>query len=235
MPATAVVVIGEVSLKPRTNLRRTWLRPALTATLILFLGYIGFIFWWQDLQYSLPTPRPLELKQPPLGTKMALPAQIASVWARHPGTLLFLHFYNPYCPCSRFNLDHVRTLFERHSRDVTFLAIVQGSPSDSVLNKLAQRLAGMEMVVDRNRKLAETFGVYATPQAVILSTNAALRYRGNYNASRYCNDEKTEYARIALEELLAGGTPQANGGVEISYGCPLKKKAAGALSEAIEF
>jgi hypothetical protein len=223
------------SLKLSTNAGHTWLLPALSGTLVLFLVYIGFIFWWQDLQYSLPTPKPLDLKQPPLGTKLARPTEIAAVWARHPGTFLFLHFYNPHCPCSRFNLDHVRSLFERYHGAVTFVAVVQGPPSASVLEKLARSLPGMEIVVDKDRQMAESFGVYATPQAVILNANAVLRYRGNYNSSRYCNDERTEYARLAMEALLAGRTPQPSDAVEISYGCPLRKKAARALPEAIEF
>jgi hypothetical protein len=166
---------------------------------------------------------------------MALPPEIASVWARQPNTFLFLHFYNPYCPCSRFNLDHVRNLFDRHRGAATFVAVVQGSPSDAVLKKLTLRLPGMDVATDRNFKVAQSFGVYATPQAVILDSNGVLRYRGNYNSSRYCNDERTEYARIALDALLTGRTPQANESVEVSYGCPLKKKSASVLPEAMEF
>jgi hypothetical protein len=50
--------------------------------------------------------------------------------------------------------------------------------------------------------LAASCGVYSTPQAVLLNKYHVLYYRGNYNSSRYCTDEKTSYAKIALEGLL---------------------------------
>jgi hypothetical protein len=38
------------------------------------------------------------------------------------------------------------------------------------------------------------------PSAKALASH--LFYRGNYNRSRYCNDEKTGFARLALDSLL---------------------------------
>ena len=50
--------------------------------------------------------------------------------------------------------------------------------------------------------IATSCGVYSTPQAVLLDTGHKLYYRGNYNISRYCTDEKTSYAKIAIVGLL---------------------------------
>lgn len=48
---------------------------------------------------------------------------------------------------------------------------------------------------------------------------------GNYNRTRYCRDRGTEYARLALEALLAGAPPSAaiDGGP--ASGCPLERHA----------
>jgi hypothetical protein len=77
--------------------------------------------------------------------------------------------------------------------------------------------------MDTDRRLADTLGVYSTPQAAILDARSRLYYVGNYNRTRYCRDRETEYARLALESLLAGAPPVAaiDGGP--AYGCPLRR------------
>jgi hypothetical protein len=60
----------------------------------------------------------------------------------------------------------------------------------------------VKFVEERDGATAQSFGVYSTPQAVILDLAHTLRFRGNYNNSRYCDDQETEYARIAFETLL---------------------------------
>ncbi len=180
------------------------------------LGLMGAAFWQQDWQYSLPAERPLDLVQPPVGAKIALPLTA--------GRPTLLHFLNPDCPCSRFNADHVRSLMERFGQKVRFVAVV-GGRGEASRRVRAELKLDMEVLPDETGDLAERAGIYATPQAVVLDAQGRLYFRGNYNRSRYCLEPEAEYARLALEALLAGHAPPQFPAAEISYGCPLRKKA----------
>jgi hypothetical protein len=116
------------------------------------------------------------------------------------GKPVFLHFYNPDCPCSRFNLPHFRSLVKQYSNEVSF-AIVPLTDKHYTAAAI-QRKIGMDVPVLLDTTLASYCGVYSTPQAAIIDTNYQLYYRGNYNKTRYCADKKTEYARMALDGLL---------------------------------
>jgi hypothetical protein len=80
----------------------------------------------------------------------------------------------------------------------------------------------MAYVTDPGGTLAEQCGVYASPQAVLLAPGATLYYRGNYNTGRYCVNRETQFARRAVEALLAGQpTPLFPRVAETAYGCLL--------------
>jgi hypothetical protein len=182
------------------------------------------MFWYQDWQYSLPTPRPSSLRQPPLGTRLELPADLP---ARQKPT--FIHFFNAECPCSRFNVDHVRDLIRQFGDRVTFAAVVESDHRRDALSAFNALDLGIPATVDSAVNIASRYGVYSTPQAVILDQDGKLYYRGNYNLSRYCVDPATEFARIALEKILANlPKPPLPAEATVAYGCPLPKRHSGA-------
>jgi hypothetical protein len=167
----------------------------------------------------VPAPRPADLQQPDVGAKLTL----SPLALRSDGTVpIFLHFFNPDCPCSRFNIEHIRMLIYKHKRQVRFVAVLQGQGEGERLTASFRNLGlGIESVVDELGEIARAAGVYATPQAVLLDPQGRLYYRGNYNASRYCTAPDTEFARIALDRLL-GGRPAEPISLAAStaYGCP---------------
>src|SRR5687768_3687700 len=124
---------------------------------------MGVVFWERDLQYSLPTPRPAALQQVPLGIRVALPSRLAHVIAGEPTAPLLLHFYNPDCPCSRFNRDHVEELRRRFANAVHVVEVLETTPGDTTTSGI-----DVPHVVDGDGAIAAAFGVYATPQAVLL-------------------------------------------------------------------
>lgn len=179
-------------------------------------------FWYQDWRYSLPTPKPATWQPVPLGARVELPQAVMD-WA--PGVEqqpLFLHFFNPDCPCSRFNLDHLRELVHAYRHKARFVAILQGEDSATTQKRFADLDTGIPGVPDVDRRIANACGVYSTPQAVLLDSDQRLLFRGNYNVSRYCTERSTAFARIALESALAGqvvpGFPTA---ATTAYGCEL--------------
>ena len=197
----------------------------------LILGLIGSVFWYQDWQYSLPAIRPGNLEQKAIGEIVPVAQVGLAVTGNQP---LFLHFFNPKCPCSRFNVDHIRGLIRKHKGQVHFIAVLQGEGDRDQLTQEFEHFGlGIDAVVDETGEIARAAGVYATPQAVLLDSGSRLYYRGNYNSSRYCSTPETEYARIALESLLIGKSAKPSVLEAITaYGCPFpKRQTAGTKAE----
>ncbi len=181
----------------------------------LFSGIIA-IFWYQEWQYRLPTPIPknhLAVKKGEKITWQNLPKNNKST---------LLHFYNPDCPCSRFNLEHLTSLIKKYKNEVNFIAVLQTDKKYKQDKKNLKCSLEIDYMIDWDGKLADSCGVYATPQAVILDKNQKIYYKGNYNISRYCTDKNTEFARIALENIIQNKKlPYFSPIAEKSYGCIL--------------
>lgn len=200
------------------------------ALTLLLCGFsaIGFLFWQHEYKYSLPTPVPVAYKAVKPGDNIRPALQTAGL----PLVPLFLHFYNPDCPCSRFNARHLKTLIRKYNKRMA-LVIVTSSAEDIEKAKTEFGLA-QKYVIDQGHALAKACGVYSTPQAVITNNEGGLYFRGNYNKSRYCTSKATNYAELALLSYLNNEPPPV---LDIfatqGYGCELENKST--YSFAINF
>jgi hypothetical protein len=205
------MLAGQPPPRPPLRTWRTWLLLA-SIELGLF-AIIAAAFWWQDGRYALPTPVPTDYAPPELG------ADLGAVRARlpvPPDQPVWLHFYQPTCPCSRFNFDEVRRLQHAHACRVALVTVVS-EPGTAVLPGA--------FVVDADGALARACGVYSSPQAVILDAAGRLYYRGNYNRTRYCTDPASAFVSRALTALVAGeALPTLPAAATIAYGCPLSER-----------
>ncbi len=197
---------------------RALIAVALNAALLIGMGYS---FWYADWQYSLPTPKPEGLVQQPIGSRPELPAELAAY--AHPGRPLVVNFASAQCACTEFNLDHVRKLQAEYGKSMDFVTVLETNAADTNAKAGFESMkVRMPVVYDQKGRVSEALGVYGTPQAAILDRAGKLFYRGNYNKSRYCADEATEYARIALDALAANQpAPAMPREATITYGCPL--------------
>ncbi|HEY6899322.1 MAG TPA: redoxin domain-containing protein [Puia sp.] len=181
---------------------------------LVFSGIIAF-FWRNEWIYSLPTPVPENYMTVSCGTPIGALRQLQA--GNKP---LFLHFFNPSCPCSRFNMPHFRSLVSQYGDSVNF-AIVVMSDKTYTVREIQDRF-GLNIPVLFDTAIARECGVYSTPQAAIIGPDHKLYYRGNYNKSRYCSDKKSDYARIALEDLLRNRPDKLFSPYALkAYGCQL--------------
>ena len=164
-----------------------------TTWLAFLLVSIVTLFWYNQFVYSLPTPVPLNYHTVKPGKKISVNDKIKANNKKP----IFLHFFNPDCPCSRFNIDQFKTLVKTYEDQVNF-AVILLSDKHYTPSEIQKRF-GIEVPVYADSTLAAACGVYSTPQAVVLKEDQTLYYRGNYNKSRYCTDMKTNYAKIAIE------------------------------------
>lgn len=183
--------------------------------LALICTGICLLFWHTEWKYNLPTPVPINYHEVPVGTFIPLD-EIKGLKKEKP---VLLHFFNPACPCSRFNIEHVRSLIKLY-KDRMSIAVVVISDDKSLTERDIQNKFQIDVPIFFNRSIAGKCGVYSTPQAVIIDDNGKLFYRGNYNRSRYCADEKSNYAQMAIDSLLAKKYHIAFAPVASkSYGC----------------
>lgn len=184
--------------------------------LMLLFCAVGALFWYTDLVYRLPTPIPENYKPVKNGTVIKLNNALNA----ERGQPLFLHFFNPDCPCSRFNIATFKSLVRQYGGQVNFVVVVLNN--ESYTAKAIQDKFDLNIPVIFDASLAKACGVYSTPQAVVLDAQHTLYYRGNYNQSRYCTDEKTSYAKIALTGLLHDNKRLVFNSLALrAYGCTL--------------
>lgn len=184
------------------------------------LGILSFIiisvFWYYDYQYSLPTPKPYKYQNVATGTVVNLPEGVKSNRSKP----LLLHFFNPDCPCSRFNISHFKSLIKQYKNEVDFAIVLMTNKQYKA--KQIQEKFDLDIPVITDKSLAIICGVYSTPQAALLDRDNRLYFRGNYNQSRYCSDKRTEYARIAIQSLLySKNVLNINPLAMRAYGCRL--------------
>lgn len=190
----------------------------LTATGLLLLGSVTcFLFWYYDWKYTRPTPVPEKYAVVNPGQRIDIPERILPGHTKP----IFLHFFNPDCPCSRFNIPHFKSLVARYGYKVDFAVVLMAKDKDYTAAQIQQRFS-LDVPVIKDTSLAALCGVYATPQAVLLGTDHTLYYRGNYNRSRYCTNENSNYAQMAIDSLLQHNPhPVFNRYALTAYGCSL--------------
>jgi hypothetical protein len=187
----------------------------ITLLSIFFIGIVG-LFWRNEWMYSLPTPVPDNYKIVKPGSII----DISVKFAQDNTKPLFLHFFNPDCPCSRFNMVYFKSLAKQYGNRVNFGIVVLNN-RDYTAREIQDKF-NLEIPVSFDSAIAVSCGVYSTPQAVIIDTGHKLYYRGNYNRTRYCTDGKTNYAQIALEGLLNGDASLIFDPLALTaYGCRL--------------
>jgi hypothetical protein len=191
------------------------------AWLVILLTGIAGIFWRTEWVYALPTPVPEHYHAIATGTRINWPSGTASLFPADRKPIL-LHFFNPDCPCSRFNVPHFRALINQYGQKVSFAVVLMTDKNYSADDVRRRFDLPGDIPVVRDSLIAAACGVYSTPQAVVVDTSGRLFYRGNYNRNRYCTDGKTSYARLALESLLHNDLhPSFDPMALKAYGCQL--------------
>ncbi|KAF2337027.1 TlpA family protein disulfide reductase [Flavobacterium daemonense] len=183
----------------------------------LLLAAISVLFWKNEFKYSLPTPIPKDYVAVAMGSKIDLKC---CTMDRKP---IFLHFFNPECPCSRFNVPHVTELIKKYGDRVNFKIVVINNEKSVTIEEI-QKKFDAKIPVYFDQQIAKSVGVFSTPQAVLIDGSQKLYFRGNYNKTRYCTDASTNYAQQAIESLLSHtNAPSFDALALRAYGCSLPK------------
>lgn len=184
---------------------------------IIMAGICSF-FWYNEWKYSLPTPVPQNYSNVKLGSHINLEGKIDA--GDKP---VLIHFFNPDCPCSKFNIPHFKSLVKKYNGQMSFAVVVINKTSHYTAAEIKEKY-DLDVPVTCDTTIAATCGVYSTPQAVILDAGSNLYYRGNYNRSRYCTDKSSEFAQMAIDSLLNNNTrPLFSQYALKAYGCQISE------------
>src|SRR5688500_1934711 len=123
---------------------------AVTFILLAVSTGIAFIFWYQELQYLLPTPVPKNYQ-------VVLPNQIiefdSALIPKQYAKPKLLHFFSPDCPCSRFNLKHFLSLNRKFSKEIDFYVVITKREDITSAQYMTERK--IPIIVDKDEKLAK--------------------------------------------------------------------------------
>jgi hypothetical protein len=194
------------------------MKKALVLTWLGLLFFIiAYLFWLTEWKYTQPTPVPLTYQPVATGATIDLGDNIISNTKKP----VFIHFFNPDCPCSKFNIPHFRSLVKQYGDKINFQIVVLAKNHSYTTDDIKSKF-NLEIPVLFDHSIANRCGVYSTPQAVLIDNSHRLYYRGNYNRSRYCTDKSTNYAQQAIEKLLKNNpSPLFSDNALRAYGCEL--------------
>jgi thiol-disulfide isomerase/thioredoxin len=190
-------------------------------SLVVIFAAISFLFWHNEWKYSLPTPVPEGYQEVKPGNIIPISYNLIDITdIAKEQKPVFVHFFNPDCPCSKFNIPHFKALAKLYEDKVKFVAVAL--TDEEYTQEEIQDELGLEIPVFFDEKLADMCGVYSTPQAVIIDKDYKLYYRGNYNKSRYCTDKNTNFALMAIDSVLNNtSNPIFSEFALKSYGCEI--------------
>lgn len=185
--------------------------------LTVLLTGIASLFWYQEWIYLLPTAVPADYRVVNTGTVINLDGQLPA--GNRP---VFLHFFNPGCPCSRFNIPHFRSLVQKYGEKASFAIVPVTDKDESYTAEEILDYFDLDLPVLMDPSLATACGVYSAPQAVIIGLDHTLYYRGNYNKSRFCTDPRTNFAEMAIDSLIRNSPkPLFDQYALRAYGCEI--------------
>jgi hypothetical protein len=127
-----------------------------------------------------------------------------------PTLLLFAH---PQCPCTRASLDELIALIT-HTRGLASVYVVFSTPADapepeswthSASWDYAASIPGVRVILDKNAREAERFGVLASGHVLLYGTDGALLFAGGITPAR--GRVGDNYGRDAIAALLTGQRP----------------------------
>ncbi|WP_248574829.1 peroxiredoxin [Flavobacterium sp. H122] len=190
----------------------------LSLWLVILFGAISVLFWRNEYKYSLPTPIPENYKEIAIGDQIDFGKLI-----KFENKPVFIHFFNPNCPCSRFNVPHVRSLIKKYEKAIDFKIVVLNKEKDFSVREIQEKFDS-KVPVFFDETIAKNCGVFSTPQAVLIDATHHLYYRGNYNKTRYCTNADSNYAQMAIDSLIyKSDKPMFDTLALRAYGCSLPK------------
>lgn len=145
------------------------------------------------------------------------------------GKIVVLEWFNPDCPVVRmhYKAKTFQALREKFKdKEVVFLAINSAPPATKpgTLERnrevIAERKLPDILLLDRDGKVAKSYGSKVTPTMCVVDMEGRLAYRGAIDDGNTEAPGKINYVELAVTSLLSKqpvATPETT-----AYGCPIQ-------------
>ena len=169
-------------------------------TLILWLGSMLTGLWWYKTRFIRPFSETTAIFS---GQSLRLPDSIAGA-----GSIRFVHFWDPSCPCNVGNQQHLIEMFERYAGQVEFYHLQKPGSKGQLPKALSsmRHLSGLPGSED----------LPASPAVAIWDTSGHLAYFGPYSEGAVCNSSNS-FIEPILKALETGR--EVNATHTLAVGC----------------
>jgi len=131
-----------------------------------------------------------------------------------------LHFWDPSCPCSRFNEAHVRELmtsYRRHGVQFTVVARAGTGLSEDEIARRASSTFGHSVPLLQQSSASPAKVPPSSPATAIFDAGGQLAYFGPYSSGAMCLSGNGAFAEKVLDSLMLGDNPQQLN--TLAFGC----------------
>ena len=117
-----------------------------------------------------------------------------------------IHFWNPDCPCNRFNEVHVKKIISAYAdKNVKFTVVVSGSNKEERHQRqvLAKQVFSHSAVKEIRSDWPMNQGPPSSPAVGVVNSDGELIYFGPYSLGARCAPDKGKFVENVLDGLYA--------------------------------
>lgn len=123
-------------------------------------------------------------------------------------------FYSESCPCVSAHEPRLKQIFEDYRDRGVQLFLVnseRGARADRDAKEARQRAYPFVLLTDPEARLARSLGAELATHTIVVDAQGLVRYSGGIDSDMVrLSPDATPHLRSALDELLAGRTPQTS-------------------------
>lgn len=187
-----------------------------------------FAFWWfqfkniKAFDKDAISNRTVFFESGELGNRLENLIEKESKTGKQPGSISVIHFWNPDCPCSRFNEVHVKKIISDYAdKNVEFSVVVSGKTSQqrNAYSELAKQVFNFDAVKAIRSDWPMEQGPPSSPAVAIMNKQGKLVYFGPYSLGARCSPDKGKFVEKALDGLSDEKLPQKKQLNTLAVGC----------------
>lgn len=130
------------------------------------------------------------------------------------------NFWDPDCPCSRFNESHVNDIITTYmSQGIRFVLVPRYGDirPKAELEQLARERFGLQLEIIYDYEQTFRQAVPSSPAVVVMDAQGQLAYFGPYSVGSFCGPSGGAFVEKTLDSLLQGINPGRMN--TIAFGC----------------
>ena len=164
-----------------------------------------YAFWWFQFRLLQPFVANGQEKTV-LFDSDPLRSHLSSIGRNSSGTtnaITLVHFWDPECPCNRFNQVHVQQLMQEYGPRGVHFVVVAGKQIAQ-----AKKIFSDPAVVEFIEELPAQSRPPSSPAVAIMDRSGELAYFGPYSVGAVCSVGNGAFVEKALDQVLSGINPK---------------------------